>query len=82
MSRPDTVLLHGPWPDTAPDPDARALTALAREYAGRWIIWRAMSPQRHKGAWCARRADSDRAPAGLSATSPEQLRRQLEEADR
>lgn len=81
MRRPETDLLHGPW-DDSDQPDTRDLTHLAKEFAGRWIIWRAMNPQRRAGAWCARRADDGRAPAGITASSPEELRGMLEEADR
>ena len=80
MRQPDTTLLHGPWPDAEPDPDTRALTELAHQFAGQWIIWRAMSSQKHAGDWCARRAGHG-TPAGLSASSSGELRQLLEEAD-
>lgn len=79
MRRTDT--LHSPWPEHAPGPDGQALANLVHTYRGRWIIWRAMSPQRHAGDWCARRAIGG-VPAGLSAATPEGLRERIEEADR
>lgn len=81
MRRPDTALLHGPWPDTTPDPDTRALTKLAEDHAGTWIIWRAMSSQKNAGNWCARRAGHG-TPTGVSATSSDELRHRIAEADR
>lgn len=82
MRRPETELLHGPWPDANPTTDEIALKGLAEEFASEWIIWRSVSPQRESGDWCARRARTHRAPAGLSASSPEELRRLLQEATR
>lgn len=81
MRQPPTPTLEH-WDDAAPDPDTRALAEIAHDYRGHWIIWRSMSAQRAPGAWCARRADSNRAPAGLSAASPQELRAMIEGADR
>lgn len=82
MRRPETALLHGPWPGAEPDHDDLELATLAQEFAGRWVIWRAVDPRRTPGAWCARRIDERRAPAGVTASTPEELRGLLEEADR
>lgn len=81
MRRPETATLHGPWDDTEPDPDVTAMAALREEHPG-WVIWRAVSSERIPGAWCARRTDLSRSPAGLTAHSPDELRRMLTEADR
>lgn len=81
MRRPETDLLHGPW-DDSDQPDSNDLTRLSERFAGRWIIWRAVDPQRTPGAWCARRADDGRAPAGVTAASSQELWGLLEEADR
>lgn len=82
MRRPETELLHGPWPEAEPTTDEIALKGLAEEFAGEWIIWRSVSPQRESGDWCARRTHDNRAPAGLTASSSEELRRLLQEATR
>lgn len=82
MRRPETELLHGPWPEAEPTVEENDLKALSEEFSDEWIIWRSVSPQRKPGDWCARRALTNRAPAGLSASSPEELRRLLQEAAR
>lgn len=82
MRRPDTALLHGPWEDAdTPDLAEVALAELQTTYP-KWRIWRAMSPTRVPGEWCARRADPTPALRGLSATSAAELRSALEEAER
>lgn len=77
--RPESPLLHGPWPETETDPDTRALTELKAEFP-QWTIWRAMSARRAMGDWCARRTESGRPSSGVSAKSPDELREQIQRA--
>lgn len=82
MRRPETALLHGPWPDASPTPDDLELASMAIEFAGRWVIWRALDAQRTPGAWCARRVDLFKAPAGVTAVDAQDLRVLLKSAER
>lgn len=82
MRRPETALLHGPWPDPTPDPDDEALDALKRDFGTQWRIWRALTPQRTPAEWCARRIHAEGALRGLSSATAKELRAALEEAER